>query len=87
MVSILRHNNFKKGDRKRQERGEQLAQPDAAGFLQIGALSHRLGARSSQVLHVALFSVSPRSGWRFELAVFAGEVFVRATSKHSMEML
>jgi hypothetical protein len=50
-------------------------------------LAHRLQARSSHVLYVALHSNSERSGWRFEVAVHADEVYIKATTKHSIAVL
>jgi hypothetical protein len=87
MVGVLRHNNFRRSEMHRQRNGEVLGQPDAIGYLELGALSHRLEARSSEVLHVALFSLSRRSGWRFEISHHAGLLFIKATGKISMEVM
>jgi hypothetical protein len=67
--------------------GERILQMDAMGSMSLADLSRRARVRSSSLLYVALLSISERRGWRFEVIEFGTELYIRACSKHTIELM
>ena len=80
MAGILRHGAGRKG---------ALALPamGSHGEILLETLAGLLRLDASRVRHLVGSSIHPSGDHRYELVSFAGQDFVRATSKHSLELL
>ena len=80
MAGILRHGCGRRG-------AAALATMGAHGEVAIAVLAGLLHLQEDRIREVVASSIHPSGYHRYELVSFSGQEFVRATGKHSLEMV